>query len=288
MASQRRLNRNFSGLEITDLPHHDDIGVLSENGSQAPGEGHVHLGIDLGLPHTRQHVFDRVFDRQNIARALVDAGQPCIKRRGLARARRTGHQNDSVGAGQGASIRRVDLLIHLQLTEIQLPGLLIKQSQHHPLTVGRRNGRHTNINAVARYADRDAAILRHALLGNIQLRHHFQSGHQQRRERSLGREYLAQHPIHPVADAKTLLEGFDVDVRGLLFDRLRKNGVNQTNNRRIVVGIHQVADIGQLLHQSRQINIRGQVLGHLRRLVLGTLIGHSEPLTELILLERRQ
>ena len=33
VASQRRLNRNFSGLEITDLPHHDHVGVLSKNGS---------------------------------------------------------------------------------------------------------------------------------------------------------------------------------------------------------------------------------------------------------------
>ena len=46
-----------------------------------------------------------------------------------------------------------------------------------------------------------------------------------------------------------------MDIRGLLFDRLRQNGVDQTNNRRIVVGIHQVADIGQLIYQSRQINI---------------------------------
>ena len=79
-----------------------------------------------------------------------------------------------------------------------------------------------------------------------------------------------------------------MDIRGLLFDRLRQNGVNQANNRRIVVGIHQVADIGQLLYQSRQINIRGQVLCHLRRLVLGALIGHGESLTELVLIEWRQ
>ena len=79
-----------------------------------------------------------------------------------------------------------------------------------------------------------------------------------------------------------------MDVRGLLFDRLRQNGIDQADNRRVVVGIHQVANVGQLLYQPRQINIRGQVLCHLRRLVLGTLIGHSESLTELVLIEWRQ
>ena len=76
-----------------------------------------------------------------------------------------------------------------------------------------------------------------------------------------------------------------MNIRCLLFDCLRQNSVDQTDNRRVVVGIHQIADVGEFLHQSRQIDIRGQVLGHLCRLVLSTLVGHAESLTKLIFIE---
>ena len=71
-----------------------------------------------------------------------------------------------------------------------------------------------------------------------------------------------------------------MDIGSLLFNRLRQNSVNETNDRRIIFCIHQIPHIGELIHQARQINIGRQVIRHLCRFVLSALVGNSQPLTK--------
>ena len=71
-----------------------------------------------------------------------------------------------------------------------------------------------------------------------------------------------------------------MDIGGLLLNRLRQNGVNETNNRRIILCIHQIPQLRELIHQARQINIGREVIRHLCRFVLSTLVGNGQPLTK--------
>ena len=67
VARHGSLNGNLSRFKITNLTNHDDVGVLTKNGAQGFGKGQIDLGIDLGLPHTRQLVLDGVFHRHDVA-----------------------------------------------------------------------------------------------------------------------------------------------------------------------------------------------------------------------------
>ena len=67
-----------------------------------------------------------------------------------------------------------------------------------------------------------------------------------------------------------------MNIRRLLFHGLRQNSVNQSNDRRIVLGIHKVAQIRYLVDELGEINVRRQILRHLRRLILVTLIGATQ------------
>ena len=72
MTGQTGLNGNLRRFQIPDFTNHDHIRVLSKDSPKPPGEGHIHLGVDLGLADTRQVVLDGVFDGQNIAASVVD------------------------------------------------------------------------------------------------------------------------------------------------------------------------------------------------------------------------
>ena len=100
VSRQRRLDGNFGRLQVTDLADHHHIGVLPQYGAQTARKGHIDFGINLSLAYTGKHVLHGIFNRQDIARALIDARQPCIQCRGLTRASGARDQNDAMRSGQ--------------------------------------------------------------------------------------------------------------------------------------------------------------------------------------------
>ena len=99
----------------------------------------------------------------------------------------------------------------------------------------------------------DAPVLRQALLGDVELRHDLDARDHQRRDRALGLQHLAQHAVDAEAHDQAVLERLDVDVGGVLLDRLGEHGVDQADDRRIVVAVEQVGLLGQFLRQMRQV-----------------------------------
>ena len=71
--------------------------------------------------------------------------------------------------------------------------------------------------------------------------------------RALGLQHLAQHAVDAEAHHQAVLERLDVDVGGVLLDRLGEHRVDQADDRRIVVALEQVRLLGQVLRQVRQI-----------------------------------
>ena len=67
-----------------------------------------------------------------------------------------------------------------------------------------------------------------------------------------------------------------MNIGRLLFNRLRENGVDQTNDRRIVFCVSKISQIRNLVDEFCQINIGGQVLSHLCSLILIALIGPTQ------------
>ena len=93
----------------------------------------------------------------------------------------------------------------------------------------------------------DAAVLRQALLGDVEPRHDLDARHHHRRHGALRLQHFAQHAVDAEAHHQPVLERLDVDVGGVLAHRLGQHGIDQADDRRVVVALEQVGLLGQLL-----------------------------------------
>ena len=92
MTGLRGPERNVRSLLIADLADEDHVGILTENRSQPARERHACLGVDLHLVHARDLHLDRILECDDVVGRRPDGAQRRVQRRGLAAARRTGHQ----------------------------------------------------------------------------------------------------------------------------------------------------------------------------------------------------
>ena len=74
-------------------------------------------------------------------------------------------------------------------------------------------------------------------------------------------QHLAQHAVDAEAHHQAFLEGFQVDVRGVLADRLAEDRVDQANDRRVVLLLHQVLGFRDLVGQRGEVQAAAEVLG---------------------------
>src|SRR5690606_2527589 len=84
------------------------------------------------------------------------------------------------------------------------------------------------------YRQLQAAVLRHALLGNVQARNHLDAGSQLflDRQRRLGD--LAQHAIDPETDLVILFERLEMQVRRAHADRVDQDLLQEAYDRRVI------------------------------------------------------
>ena len=94
--SERCLNGDFCGFGIADFTDHHHIRVLTQNRAQATGEGHADAGVNLRLTDPFNHVFDRVFNRENVTRVVVQLLQSSVQRGAFAGTGRPRHQKNAV------------------------------------------------------------------------------------------------------------------------------------------------------------------------------------------------
>ena len=66
MAGNRSLHRNRCRLLISDLTDHDDIRILTENGSQCGCKSQIHFIIYLNLVDSLYVSLNRIFNRYDI------------------------------------------------------------------------------------------------------------------------------------------------------------------------------------------------------------------------------
>ena len=85
---------------------------------------------------------------------------------------------------------------------------------------------------------------------------------------------LALHAHH-----QAVFEGLDVDIGGLLTDRLGQQGVDQAHDRRIVLRFQQVGRLAQRTGGTGEVHLP-QVAKGVHRLAGATLIGAGNELIE--------
>ena len=92
--------------------------------------------------------------------------------------------------------------------------------------------------------DLDAAVLRQAALGDIQLGHQLEARDDGGLQFARRRFLVEEHAIHAEADAEFLLERLDVNVAGALLDGLGDHGVHQADDGRLARHVAQVFEVG--------------------------------------------
>ena len=96
----RRFQGDFDRFFVAHLADQDDLGSLAERGAQGERKGRritMQFALMDGGLLVVVHEFHRVFYSEDVVGLFfVDFVQDCRERRGLAGARRTGHQHDAV------------------------------------------------------------------------------------------------------------------------------------------------------------------------------------------------
>ena len=116
-------------------------------------------------------VLDRVLDRDDVLLDLVQLLERRIEGRRLARAGRPGDQHRAVGLAEGALEALARRAVHAQLVERALRVVLVEDADRRPLpALGRQRG-HAQVDAAVLDRDADPAVLRHPLLGDVELAH---------------------------------------------------------------------------------------------------------------------
>ncbi len=119
----------------------------------------------------------------------------------------------------------------------------VEQAHDDAFAVERGQGGNAEIDFAAEDVDLDAAVLRQAALGDIELGHQLQARDDGGLEFARRRVLIEEHAIHAEADAEFLFERLDVDVAGALFDGLRDHGVHQADDRRFARHVAQVFEV---------------------------------------------
>ena len=133
--------------------------------------------VDLHLVDAREPVLDRILDGDDVDLGPVDLGQRRVERRRLTGA---GRPRDEERAGRAAD-DLLELRAHVvgeaELLERRRLLRLVEEAHDDRLALDRRQGRDADVEHAAGggRVQRDAAVLRLAALGDVELREHLQA-----------------------------------------------------------------------------------------------------------------
>src|SRR5208337_1251306 len=96
MSGQGRFDGYIGSLLVTNFTYQQNVRILSNQRAQCIREGHANLRFYLDLVYSVYLVFDRIFDRDNLARNRIELFQNAVQSRCLARPGWSGDQDHPV------------------------------------------------------------------------------------------------------------------------------------------------------------------------------------------------
>ncbi len=114
--------------------------------------------------------------------------------------------------------------------EAQLDVGAVEHAHHDGLAEHRRQHGDAQVDRVAVDHQLDAAVLRQAPLGDVEVRHDLDAADDRQREVLRRRDHLVEDAVDAVAHLELVLERLEVDVGGLVLDRLEQHEVEQPDD----------------------------------------------------------
>ena len=232
---------------VADLADHDDVGVGAHHRAQARGEVQPRLGVDLHLLDAGELVLDRVLDGDDVLLGRVQHLQRGVERRRLARAGGPGDEDRAVRAREGLDEALALGVDHPELVEVDVGAVLVEHAQDGRFAAHERQRGHADVDPAAVDVQRDAAVLGHAALGDVEVGHDLDARDHAGHEAPRHARGLAEHAVDAVAHDEVALDGLEVDVGGALLDALADERVHELDDRRVGGRLAQVDDLGAVV-----------------------------------------
>ena len=232
MPGQRRIDRDIGGFTVADLADQDHIRVLPHDVAQPGSEREPDLRIHLHLAQAGKLVFDRVFDRDDLAFAVVQLLHHAVKRGGLAGTGRTDHEEDAVRNRNQLLELSEQRFIHAELAQVELHRILAQQAHHDALAVHDRNRADADVDLAAADLEIRAPVLRQTAFSDVQSADQLDA----RRDRGVVRQrqtqVLMQHAVDAETDHQLRLLRLHMDVARIAFERLRQHFIHKPDDLR--------------------------------------------------------
>ncbi len=225
--AQGRLHR----FVVADFADENDVGVLAHGGAEQLREGEADFFIDLRLANAGNLVFDGIFAGEDVVGRVADFGQCRVERRALAAPRGPRHQNHAVGFADHGPEQGQVVVGKAKVAEVFERRFAIQNSHDDSLPVVVGHGIDAKIDGPVGQLDRDAPILRQAILDDVHFRHDLDSRRNHGRQglRDLADfEHLA---VDAVAHFELLIARLDVNVGGSHSNRVAEDLVHQRDDR---------------------------------------------------------
>ena len=233
MAGDGGTHGDVGGLAVTDLADGDDVRVLTQDGTQAAGEGQADLFIDLDLVDALDVILDRVLERDEVHVTGVDLVDHAVHGGGLTASGRADDQNNAVAVLQQVLDGSQALFGEADGLEGDAAAGLIQQTADDLFAVDRGQGRDTEVDVLVLDADIEAAVLRDAALGNVQTGHDLKAGQNRVLQVTRDGQDVLHDAVDAHADEKLGLMRLEVNITGALDNGALDNAVDQTDGRRV-------------------------------------------------------
>src|SRR5262249_16794264 len=147
----------------------------------------------------------------------------------------TRHQEDAVRPFDDLLEALVVGVPETQVTNVQLNVAAVKNAHHDRLAVVGRQDADAQVEVFAADGHLDTAVLRAALLRNVDRGHDLDARQDRRQQTARRTVAFHQDAVDPVTHPDAIGERLDVDVAGPEADRFLNDEVDQLDHRRIAV-----------------------------------------------------
>ena len=195
-------------------------------------------------------ILNRIFNGDDLILICLDLVDGGVKRRRFAAARRPGDEHHAIRfldiAAKAAQIVFIKPdHFERELLELLAHRLFVEHAEHGVFAMDRRHDRDAEVNGAAVVLHAEAAVLRHAALGNIKLAHDLDAGNDGRMMLFADRRHgVRKHAVNAKLDIHRVVPGLDVDVTRPPLQRRENRGVDQADDRAHVLarGRRQLVD----------------------------------------------
>ena len=259
MAGERRLYGLRCGLGVPDLPHHDHVGVLAEDGPQGRSKRDSHPGVYRRLVELFDHHLDGILDGGDVHPVRRQVLKGRIQGGGLAAPRGPSHQDKAVGSGEKPGEAGEGLVGQPQSLQILKQDLGVKDPDHHLLTERHGQGGDAELDVGLQPSGLDSPVLGLSLLRDVQARQRLDPIHHRPMHQNRDPLNGVKQPVDAQSHQGVVSLRFDVYVAGALVERVVQQILHCVHHVLIcVLDLIQALQAKELL-QVAQVRAHGQV-----------------------------